>query len=28
VRWETCWIEVELESWVGREGMWRALGSA
>lgn len=25
VEWETCWIEVELESLVGREGLWRAL---
>jgi GNAT superfamily N-acetyltransferase len=26
VEWETCWIEVELESLVGGQGMWRALG--
>jgi hypothetical protein len=26
VEWETCWTEVELESLVGRQGMWRALG--
>ena len=25
VEWETCWIEVELESLVGHSGMWRAL---
>ena len=25
VEWETCWIEVELESLVGRNGIWRAL---
>jgi GNAT superfamily N-acetyltransferase len=23
--WQTCWIEVELESLVGQNGMWRAL---
>lgn len=28
VQWETCWIEVELESLVGRRGMWRALGKS
>jgi hypothetical protein len=28
VQWETCWIEVELESLVGSEGMWRALGKS
>jgi len=25
VEWQTCWIEVELESLVGQNGMWRAL---
>jgi GNAT superfamily N-acetyltransferase len=26
VEWQTCWIEVELESLVGEHGMWRTLG--